>query len=340
MKKKDGLMQRLKDILSGPSSAKADGKDEVAEIERAIALLDQEKRSARGELLGIADRRSEILLSEDDEAIFALDRGAEHLHLRLERVDLIMADLQPKLAAARAAARKDRLIEHYSACADALDAYIAAYGPAAEAFNAVMERRRAMGGAGFESEAATLPMIFPLVGANDLGRIADAIKTVREKCRRLASPPAAPVAHAPSPPVEPVKNRAPIQMPKRAGAVRVVIQPAGHFEKTPDGFRCVRGDVLALAPDVAGALVAKGWAREYDPVDPPKRPERRPLKFETAGDGEVLVTVLRAGYPGRDKAQCLTGDVIAIPAGTARFAVQNGACEYYEGGSDENRVIG
>lgn len=56
--------------------------------------------------------------------------------------------------------------------------------------------------------------------------------------------------------------------------------------------------------------------------------KREPIR-ETAGEGEVLVSVMRAGYESlKSGKQCALGDVVALPIEIAKSAVRNSAVMY------------
>jgi hypothetical protein len=54
----------------------------------------------------------------------------------------------------------------------------------------------------------------------------------------------------------------------------------------------------------------------------PRREEARP--------GDVLVKVVRSGYPDREGKQCIPGDIISVRPKTAEAAHENGAVEYLD----------
>jgi hypothetical protein len=64
---------------------------------------------------------------------------------------------------------------------------------------------------------------------------------------------------------------------------------------------------------------------------PPKK-LRVPI-CETAREGEILVSVMRAGYESPSGKQCTAGDVVAMPIDMAKTAVRNSAVAYIEGGA-------
>jgi hypothetical protein len=74
-------------------------------------------------------------------------------------------------------------------------------------------------------------------------------------------------------------------------------------------------------------LQHKVYLDQQPEVGPPKK--REPIR-ETARDGEVLVSVMRAGYESPSGKQCLAGDVVAMPIDMAKTAVRNGAVTYAE----------
>jgi hypothetical protein len=60
--------------------------------------------------------------------------------------------------------------------------------------------------------------------------------------------------------------------------------------------------------------------------------KREPI-IEVAGQGEVLVRVMKSGYESPSGKQCANGDVVAVPTETARLAVMNSAVVYLEEGA-------
>jgi hypothetical protein len=61
------------------------------------------------------------------------------------------------------------------------------------------------------------------------------------------------------------------------------------------------------------------------------RPRRSPRR-ETAGEGEVAVLIVRDGYEAPGGLQCLSGDIIALPADVAEAAVSRGAADFAKEG--------
>jgi hypothetical protein len=68
------------------------------------------------------------------------------------------------------------------------------------------------------------------------------------------------------------------------------------------------------------------------PATPAPAKKREPIR-ETARDGEVLVSVMRAGYESPSGKQCLAGDVVAMPIDMAKTALRNSAVSYIDGGA-------
>jgi hypothetical protein len=117
--------------------------------------------------------------------------------------------------------------------------------------------------------------------------------------------------------------------------------------ETIDHWRQTVGD--ALTPARAPAAVVKPIAtlvpkkarpesfqhRVYLDRDTEAAPvrKREPIR-ETAGEGEILVSVMRAGYESlKSGKQCAPGDVVALPIEIAKSAVRNSAVIYLEEGA-------
>lgn len=66
------------------------------------------------------------------------------------------------------------------------------------------------------------------------------------------------------------------------------------------------------------------------PLFAPKPAAPRAPRRETARPGDVLVKVVRNGYPDRDGRQCIFGDIISVRPKTAEVAHENGAVEYLD----------
>lgn len=91
-------MLKIKDLFS--SITAKDGADDADRIRAAITKVEAEQSNARSELAGIADQRTEALLSDDDAALDRLDRRTEALHRTLERCEFALPQLQERLRAA------------------------------------------------------------------------------------------------------------------------------------------------------------------------------------------------------------------------------------------------
>jgi hypothetical protein len=64
-------------------------------------------------------------------------------------------------------------------------------------------------------------------------------------------------------------------------------------------------------------------------AQPPKKLPRVQIR-ETAREGEILVSVVRAGYESPSGKQCTAGDIVAMSAENAKTAVRNSAVSYLE----------
>jgi hypothetical protein len=79
----------------------------------------------------------------------------------------------------------------------------------------------------------------------------------------------------------------------------------------------------------AGGSLQRAARLAETPLSP--KAASRALLRETAREGEVAMQVRRAGYEAPSGAQCVVGDVVAMPAEIAAVAAKNGAVDYYSG---------
>lgn len=88
----------------------------------------------------------------------------------------------------------------------------------------------------------------------------------------------------------------------------------------------------AVAPAVPAPrrAIAQKAVASARPAAVQSRKAPRPLLHETAGEGEVLVTVIRPGLETLAGVQTRYGDVIALPAAKASEAVRNNAVVYVD----------
>jgi flagellin-specific chaperone FliS len=102
-----------------------------------------------------------------------------------------------------------------------------------------------------------------------------------------------------------------------------------------DHWRAVVDEYLAQRPKPA-SIKSKPSAPSTRTVEATKAVQataatprvQRPLLLETAGAGQVLVEVRRSGFESPSGHQCRVGDIVAMPAGMAKLAVENGAVDF------------
>ncbi len=139
------------------SAFKAKPKD-IAAAEARAAERDRAETETRAAILENARMRNEALLADaPPEAIEAIDAAARNLHIALEKLALVrpvlLADLNNLRDAARRKLRNELLERHRAAVAP----YVKAHRQTVAALGALHAARAALGAAGFQSDAASLP---------------------------------------------------------------------------------------------------------------------------------------------------------------------------------------
>jgi hypothetical protein len=80
--------------------------ESITDLEAALGRLSEEKRKAEADLAEIAERRTSLLLADEDRRLDADERAAEKAYRVVEKVDLVLPDIKQRLAAARLAEKR------------------------------------------------------------------------------------------------------------------------------------------------------------------------------------------------------------------------------------------
>jgi hypothetical protein len=271
--KPSGWIRGINDLLKSIKGSQA---SELVQLENAASELEEERRSVVAELTEGADRRKEMLLNEDDDAILAHDRRAEQLHLRIERIDQISPDVTARLRAARDADRREKIRGWQLKYAEACEGYFPAIERLYEAFEKLTSIREQMAAAGFGHEAAALPFVFRPFGAEELPSQRQQILRLRQSAMTLGQVQAK-AAFAQQPPapapklaaIKPALPSKPDTVPKvrekifetaKEGEIQLsVIRPGLEHR----GVSCAVGDVIAVPEEAAEKIMIGGAADFY-----------------------------------------------------------------------------
>lgn len=291
-----GISEFLKGLTAGSKS------DDADELAAAIARLLAEKSAAETQMVAIAERRTNLLLEDDDTALDKDERASEKAYRTIEKVDLALSDLRARLAAAKSVARRARWSEIKARFDASLDEFAATYRLALEAYENLAQVRHEAQGSGFAEEARGLIAVPHFLTRDLLHQFesesaryrAAAVRQIKLTPREVDHP----VGY-----FDPVKQAFPAKAAPKAA-------PAGATPKAkPAHERIAKGKPAPVAP----------------PVEP--KPFKAPKPDE---DGNVKITVIRAGLEIPGRARPRGGETIALPAAEAMRVVRSGAADFAE----------
>ncbi len=231
---------KISDFLA--KLGKPNGKPENAEkLSVAIGELERERGKAQAALATASQRRTEMLLADDDAALDLLDREIEAAHRMIERVDLALPALRERLLIAKDKFRISRIAalrEENAAAFAHLDAAVQQAMAANKRANEIHEQARRELGEG--AARNFVPCVAYLAPVNDVGYEqwkkfnVDAIDPQRPEPPRArpALVEAKPVPRAASPASRPTKTARPatireIPKPGADGKISVVVLQHG-----------------------------------------------------------------------------------------------------------------
>ena len=281
----------VRDILGNVGLAAARRpRRSIADVERALARLGDERRDAREAVSAASRERDALLLVDDsDVKIGELDAVTDRHRLTLERCEKLEPILLEELAALRNEAKRAHwrrlFAEKYT---PALADYAAKHRAALESFEILAAIREDAQRAGFASEAAhAMPFVGNILTREILGYVeheADRVRDVAGEKPRKAAPPA-PLKIAPSPaPKAPARRMLDLSAPTSPALQvqtcdRELLKikgpvPAGHMAVRilaprielggGRGFGW-RGDEFALPNFQAIKLIERSCAAPLDP---------------------------------------------------------------------------
>jgi hypothetical protein len=201
--------------------------DDADDLAAAVMRIEGEKARAEAEMVALAARREALLMADDDAGLDADERGSEKAYRVAEKCRLLLADLRPRIAAAKDAERQRRwrgLKSKYDAAAvEYANALRAAVEKMATVLNVNDEGRRQ----GFEREVMA-HFIPParMISADALNQYEVEIDRVREMARPRPAPapsPAKPVPTAAAP--TPAAKPKPVPKPQKAAAPKPAKPP-------------------------------------------------------------------------------------------------------------------
>lgn len=288
-------MLKLRDVFNSLSTK--DGADSESRIRQAISSIEAEHDAARAELAQVAEKRTDLLLNDDDAGLDKLDRRAEALHRVLERCAFALPELQKRLASVR-----DR---------DAENARIASYELAVQK-GLEAEKRLKLGYPKLAAELLQLAGI-----AADAIAAADAANQDLPEGRQLIEQPEI-VSRATKALPEEIVGRKSVELWVFEGSENVVrdqerVRPAdggiGILEGDSRLLRCVKKTFLEVRYHPA---VRRNWELRFDqlirlpglsPRDPDVwNPIGLPdahLISEVAADAAAAVKAAKAPLPSR-----------------------------------------
>jgi hypothetical protein len=264
----------------------------IADVELALARLQNERSAAQRAISAAIHERDELLLIDDsDKAIAKIDADTDRHRLTVERCDkaepLLLAELQQLRSAAKQARWRELRTKYDVAALDYAKALRVLLEKMGVMMNANDEARRE----GFEREVqATFVAPARLLTVESL----NVFEAEIERSRELPRP-------APKP----------------------VVSRSGYFNPVENYFDPARklGPPVGVIPSAPPAV-----EQQSKPATKPK-PQRRRI-VEPAGPGQTQFRVQRSGYSKTDDGQQYAeGDVVALDPGMARAAVANGALD-------------
>jgi hypothetical protein len=243
--------------------------DDPTELAAAIARLLTEKSAAEGEMVRISDRRTELLITDDDAGLDRDERLSERAYRIVERCDIALRDLRARLAVARDVERQARWRELKSRHDASVAEFAATYRRALEAFENLAQIRNTAQTSGFAEEARGLiapPHILTrellVLFENELDRQRAAAVPQPKPSPRPASPaPATKPQPAPKP--KPQKAATPPAKPKppapdQDGNLKItVLRPGIEIEGRA---RPQLGEIVSLPAAGAMRIVESGGA--------------------------------------------------------------------------------
>jgi hypothetical protein len=143
--------------------------DDAAALQQAIARLEAEKSTAQAELVKFAQRRPDLLLSDNDKAIDEDERASERSYRTVEKIDLVLPDLKTRLAAAKSVERRERWAELKGRFDASLSEFGVTFRRALEAHEELARIRNEAQLGGFAEEARSL-IAAPHILSRDLLR--------------------------------------------------------------------------------------------------------------------------------------------------------------------------
>lgn len=280
-------MGLIADILK---AVRGSGETDTLEgCDSALRRVADERAVAVAAIANHSSRRRALLLEDaSDKQIALLDREIDGHRLTLERLELVEGDLFSRMNVLRNERRNAQVKALLGRYVSAAQEFVTAMRSAVRAFNKVRDIRQEAIEAGFGTEFNVFPSLINVIEPAAVSNYEAEIERVAEAL----------AGRTPPMPVQPVRlpavDRTPPAEPASMRAVR-------RGEVIPGG-----GAVLNPEPKTAAARAAR---------------------IDTSGPDQVLLHVLRSGYEDPDGFQCQGGDVIALPAETARMASLNGVGE-------------
>jgi hypothetical protein len=290
-----GLISELRDVVKRKRGKAPPIGDQMAAVNAAMARLRQEREATEAGISAAAERRREILLEDaSDDAIAELDRGADRLHLQLERIDAIEPELLARLQDLQNAARRQEwqslVHQHDQATRD----YLAAFDLFLDRYRQVLGIWERAAAKGFDERLHRFVTPTHIVDADILYRLERDFARVAGIAPTTVAPVAQPVAVAPKPAVG-------------------------------------GGQVGEITADATGKITkAKANGHDLPPAAAvaKRRASRRPLTEPQVG--EAAVDILRSGVEMPDGSQASTGDRFNLPSAQARTLVEHGAADYVQ----------
>lgn len=268
----------------------------VDDCKAALARVKSETADANAFLLRAAEQRNGLLLDDEaEEALIKLDIERDRTGLAIERLERLEAEIVARAEALRLAERNAAKTEYAAKYREAGKALSKALSAARAAHIAVVDIVDDARAHGFEHDWQDFLMPVPAIA-----NLADADPGFNDWLVANGAPKvsvrgggrAVGASQLPAPSVVPFPPRDAM----RGGLVSrygIVESPANEGPREQ-------------APAVAG----------------------RTQIFEVAQPGEVLLSVLRAGYESPSGKQCGVGDIVAVPAGIAAQIVGRGAANW------------
>ncbi len=343
------MISRLLGSASGKATAAASsGPRSIEDVERALALVVDQRDAARTAIAeAMRFRNDQLLVDGSDAKIAELDLEADKHRLVVERCDAAELLLLAELSLARSRARQLHWFKLRDAYFPVAKEYLGLMRQTLEGFEKVRDARDAALRMGFGSEAAAMLAIPPAIAAGTPAFDHELVNQFERALERgesvaFAQPkPTLAVAASPSPATPQVGEAKMVE-------VEIVEPPFEVFGRLPGR----PGEKKRVPLDVAEGWVRSGvgkWvgapptspktappklapppraapAPSKATPAPPKPASPAPPKFEEPlpdSDGNVAIVVMRAGFT-LDGKQCPVTSVHRVPLKRALAALRTG----------------